>query len=154
MYKRQVSIQQPLIAPLYEGRSGYELLQALTDSPDTKPYDIVKNYWASQHTGTDFDAWWRRAIHGEALTEHPQKRTLGGKFEVNFRTDPTIYDGRFANNGWLQELPKPITKLTWDNAAIVSPGDAHRLGVESGGMLRLTYEGHTLNCLLYTSRCV
>jgi molybdopterin-containing oxidoreductase family iron-sulfur binding subunit len=156
-----VSIQQPLIAPLYEGRSGYELLQALTDSPDTKPYDIVKNYWASQHTGTDFDAWWRRAIHdgivpgtalatktpaihGEALTEHPQKRTLGGKFEVNFRTDPTIYDGRFANNGWLQELPKPITKLTWDNAAIVSPGDAHRLGVESGGMLRLTYEGHTL----------
>ena len=63
---------------------------------------------------------------------------------MNFRPDPTIYDGRFANNGWLQELPKPITKLTWDNAAIVSPADAHRLGVETAGMVRLTYEGHTL----------
>ena len=49
-----------------------------------------------------------------------------------FRPDPTIYDGRFANNGWLQELPKPITKLTWDNAAIISPATAHRLGVQNG----------------------
>jgi MoCo/4Fe-4S cofactor protein with predicted Tat translocation signal len=156
-----VSIQQPLIAPLYGGRSAYEILQTLTDSPETKPYDMVKGYWASQHTGTDFEAWWRRAvhdgvvagtalpaktpeIHGGAITEHPQKRQLGGKFEVIFRPDPTIYDGRFANSGWLQELPKPITKLTWDNAAIMSKGDAARLGVETADMVRLTYEGHTL----------
>ncbi|MEI9975428.1 MAG: hypothetical protein WDO73_27190 [Ignavibacteriota bacterium] len=83
-------------------------------------------------------------MRGDAISEHPQKRSLGGKFEVNFRTDPTVYDGRFGNNGWLQELPKPITKLTWDNAAIMSPGDAHRLGVESADKVRLTYEGHTL----------
>jgi molybdopterin-containing oxidoreductase family iron-sulfur binding subunit len=156
-----VSIQQPLIAPLYEGRSAYELLQALSDQPDLSPYTVVKNYWAGQHTGADFEAWWRRAvhdgvvagtafptktpaIHGEALTEHAPKQTLGGKFEVNFRTDPTIYDGRFANNGWLQELPKPITKLTWDNAVFVSPGDAHRLGVDTGSMVELTYEGRHL----------
>ena len=156
-----VSIQQPLIQPLWGGRSAYEILQALTESPVTKPYDIVKGYWATEHQGADFEAWWRRAVHDgvvpgtalpaktaavneAAIREHPIKRKLAGKFEVNFRPDPTIYDGRFANNGWLQELPKPITKLTWDNAAIMSPGDAHRLGVESGGMVRLAYNGRAL----------
>jgi molybdopterin-containing oxidoreductase family iron-sulfur binding subunit len=52
-----------------------------------------------------------------------------GAFEIVFRTDPTVYDGRFANNGWLQELPKPLTKLTWDNVALISPATAERLGV-------------------------
>jgi molybdopterin-containing oxidoreductase family iron-sulfur binding subunit len=157
-----VSIQQPLIEPLYGGRSAYEILQTLTDAPETKPYDIVKGYWASQHPGADFEAWWRRsvhdgvvagtalptkipAVHGEAISERAEKRRLGGKFEVNFRPDPTIYDGRFSNSGWLQELPKPITKLTWDNAAIMSHGDAARLGVETGGMVQLAYEGHSLH---------
>jgi molybdopterin-containing oxidoreductase family iron-sulfur binding subunit len=156
-----VSIQQPLIQPLYGGRSAYEILQALSDSPEMRPYEIVKGYWAAQHPGADFEAWWRRAVHDgvvagtalpaktpavkeAAISGRPQKRPLGGKFEVNFRPDPTIYDGRFANNGWLQELPKPITKLTWDNAAIMSPGDAYRLGVASGGMVQLTYEGRGL----------
>ncbi len=105
-----VTIQQPLIAPLYQGRSAYEILQALTDQPDLNPYAIVRNYWSSQHQGADFEAWWRRAvhdgvvegtalptktpaIHGDALTAHAEKRLLGGKFEVNFRPDPTIYDG-------------------------------------------------------------
>ena len=60
-------------------------------------------------------------VRGEALATPAQPRRLEGKLEVIFRPDPTIYDGRFANNGWLQELPKPITKLTWDNAAIISP---------------------------------
>ncbi|HEX3747349.1 MAG TPA: TAT-variant-translocated molybdopterin oxidoreductase [Bryobacteraceae bacterium] len=156
-----VSIQQPLIAPLYQGRSACEILQSLSESPEMNPYVIVKNYWSSQHAGADFDAWWRRAVHdgviagtalpqktpalhGEGLTAHAQKRTLGGKLEVNFRPDPTIYDGRFANNGWLQELPKPITKMTWDNAVYMNPGDAHRLGVETGSMVELSYEGRRL----------
>jgi molybdopterin-containing oxidoreductase family iron-sulfur binding subunit len=156
-----VTIQQPLIQPLYGGRSACQILQSLTGSPDTSPYQIVKGYWAAQHPGADFEAWWRRAvhdgvvegtalpaktwpIHGEAITEKQRKRKMGGKVEVIFRTDPTIYDGRFSNSGWLQELPKPITKLTWDNAAIISPGDAHRLGVENGSMLELTYQGRKL----------
>jgi molybdopterin-containing oxidoreductase family iron-sulfur binding subunit len=156
-----VTIQQPLIQPLYGGRSAYQILQTLTGSPDTSPYQIVKGYWAAQHKGADFETWWRRAvhdgvvegtalptqtpsIHGEAISEKLRKKKMGGKMEVIFRPDPTIYDGRFSNSGWLQELPKPITKLTWDNAAIISPGDAHRLGVENGSMLELTYQGRTL----------
>jgi molybdopterin-containing oxidoreductase family iron-sulfur binding subunit len=160
------TIQQPLIQPLYSGRSAYQMLQMFTDSPEVSPYEIVKGYWAAQHKGADFEAWWRRAvhdgvvpntaapaktpaIHGAALAERAQKRRLEGKLEVIFRPDPTIYDGRFANNGWLQELPKPITKLTWDNAAILSPGTAHRLNVEQGDLLQLTYAGHSLRAPVF-----
>ena len=162
-----VSIQQPLIQPLYNGRSAIQLLQMLTDQPDTGALDLVKGYWAKQHTGADFEAWWRRAVHdgvvpntalptktppavrGEVLTARAGATRLGGKLEVIFRPDPTIYDGRFANNGWLQELPKPITKLTWDNAAILSPGDAHRFNVQNGDMLKLTYEGRGLRAPVF-----
>ncbi len=155
-----VTIQQPLIEPLYNGWSGYQILQIFTDTPEMRGYDIVKGYWAGQHKGADFESWWRRAVHdgvvaGTALpTKMPAIRTadfgqfapkpMQGKLEVIFRPDPTIYDGRFANNGWLQELPKPITKLTWDNAAILSPATAHRLDVDTADMLELTYEGRTL----------
>jgi len=156
-----ISIQQPLIEPLYEGRSAIQVLQMLTENPQMSSYDIVKGHWSGQHTGADFDVWWRRAVHdgliagtalpaktpavqGAAISQHPGTQHLGGKLEVMFRPDPTIYDGRFANNGWLQELPKPITKLTWDNAAIISPATAHRLGVETGDKLKLRYQGHSL----------
>jgi molybdopterin-containing oxidoreductase family iron-sulfur binding subunit len=165
-----VTIQQPLIQPLYGGRSAMQLLQSLTDQPEKPPYDVVKSYWngqrLSQNTGADFEAWWRRAVHdgvvpgtalptkslavrGEALSARAGARKLGGKLEVIFRPDPTIYDGRFANNGWLQELPKPITKLTWDNAAFLSPATAHRLGVQKGDLLKLTYDGRSLNAPVF-----
>jgi molybdopterin-containing oxidoreductase family iron-sulfur binding subunit len=160
------TIQQPLIQPLYNGRSAYQMLQMFTDSPETGAYEIVKGFWAGQHKGADFEAWWRRAlhdgvvpnsalpartatIHGAALAERSQKRLLAGKLEVIFRPDPTIYDGRFANNGWLQELPKPITKLTWDNAAILSPSEAHRLNVQNGDLLQLTYGGRSLRAPVF-----
>ena len=69
-----------------------------------------------------------------------RSRAAGKGLEIVFRADPTVFDGRFANNGWLQELPKPLTKLTWDNAALVSPATAARLGVETpaGGRARAT----------------
>jgi MoCo/4Fe-4S cofactor protein with predicted Tat translocation signal len=156
------SIQQPLIQPLYEGRAGIQVLQMLTETPELGSHEIVKAYWAGKHPGADFETWWRRAVHdgvitgtalsaktpaiqGGAIAERPKPNHLGGKLEAIFRPDPTIYDGRFANNGWLQELPKPITKLTWDNAAIISPATAHRFHLETGDMLRLTYQGRTLH---------
>jgi MoCo/4Fe-4S cofactor protein with predicted Tat translocation signal len=156
-----VTIQQPLIQPLYNGRSPLEVLQMLTEAPDARAYDIVRNYWAAQYAGAGFEAWWRRAVHdgvaagtalalrtpsiqGANIRANAEEPRLGGTFEAIFRPDPTIYDGRFANNGWLQELPKPITKLTWDNAAIMSLGDAFRLGVKTADMVELTYQGWKL----------
>ena len=166
-----VTIQQPLIEPLYGGRSLLQVLNMLTDKPLSAAYDVVKNYWATQHKGEDFESWWRKAVHdgvvpnsalptkrpavrAGAITSPAGPRRLGGTLEVIFRPDPTIYDGRFANNGWLQELPKPITKLTWDNAAVVSPATAARLGLpvvqtldyDSTGvpMVELTYQGRSL----------
>src|SRR6185295_8925821 len=58
-----------------------------------------------------------------------------------FRPDPTIWDGRYANNGWLQELPKPLTKLTWDNAAMVAPSTAQKLGLQTEDVVELTLDG-------------
>ena len=170
-----VSIQQPLIEPLYGGRSVLQVLNMLTDQPLTSPYDLVKGYWATQHTAADFETWWRRAVHdgviaGTALpTKTPAVRAafgapaaprpLGSTLEVMFRPDPTIYDGRFANNGWLQELPKPITKLTWDNAVFMSLATATRLGMvpenqlywstEGVPMVEVTYQGRTLKAPLF-----
>jgi len=156
-----ITIQQPLIQPLYDGRSISQLLQMLTPSPETSAYDIVRQYWIAQHKGNDLETWWRRSVHDgfiansalpsktfaakAGISTPAQKKPLEGKLEVIFRPDPTIYDGRFSNNGWLQELPKPVTKLTWDNAAIISPATAHRLNVETGDMLQLSYEGNKLN---------
>ena len=185
-YDGTVTIMQPLIEPLYGGKTAYELLAVFSEQYDRKPYDMVKSYWQGQRSGAgtqaqtsnagpqtqpqpgaqptpapapspvpaaspsaspsqDFENWWRQAIHDgfivnsalpaktlsfqsastQPLTQPAQPAT--GAYEVVFRTDPSIYDGRFANNGWLQELPKPLTKVTWDNVGVVSPNTARQL---------------------------
>ena len=186
------SIIQPLIAPLYQGKSAHELLAALTDRPERSGYDIVREYWAKESglsaaaptaaparpapTGepgiapkgafaaapsppvTEFDRAWRKWLHdglipntaftpkpvtaAGGLPSPPAARAEG--LDVVFRPDPTIYDGRFANNAWLQELPKPLTKLTWDNAALISPATADRLHLVSGDIVELRQGGRTV----------
>ncbi len=137
----RVCIVQPLISPLYCGKSAHELLSALSGIGDATGFDILRAYWQKQHAGADFEAFWRKSLHDgwvegtafapksvTAKTSAPANATAtdAGSLEINFRRDPCIYDGRFANNGWLQELPKPMTKLTWDNAVLVSPKMAER----------------------------
>jgi molybdopterin-containing oxidoreductase family iron-sulfur binding subunit len=256
-----VTIMQPLIEPLYGGKSAHEVLAAFGDNPQRSGYDIVREFWqtqgranpsgagraaiataatagattgASGNTGNaggaaaaqqqsaggpqpaqgggqtgaalaqaagnpaqgttgsaggatggaaggvtttggganagDFEQFWRRALHdgvvpnsqrrertvaintGFAATLPPPAPPSQGGYEIVFRSDPSVYDGRFANNGWLQELPKPLSKLTWDNAALISPATAEALGVGSrpdaavqeGGPSRInnyTYKG-------------
>jgi MoCo/4Fe-4S cofactor protein with predicted Tat translocation signal len=260
------TIIQPLIAPLYGGRTAHELLAVFSTAQDRTGYDLLRAYWqgqmkgggssprpsatagqtsagapqsantasAGQATGgtghgstaaaagsaagaatapnnqaantsgatpsatapstpaantsapaagsstsaaatTDFEKLWRKAVHDGIVpnTALPPKTVAlrgdwanglpapaapsqgGNQLEIIFRTDPSIYDGRFSNNAWLQELPKPLTKITWDNALLVSPTTANRLGLKNdqgvkGGdwqvhMVNLSYAGRTLN---------
>ncbi len=179
-YDGTVTIIQPLIAPLYNGRSAHELLAALMGQPGRSSYDIVRDYWKQQNRSKDFELFWRTALHGgliagtalppKSVTLKPvssygslESETRNSKLETRnsleilFRPDPTIFDGRFANNGWLQELPKPLTKLTWDNAVLISPSTAERLGFSyrvgtTGGehgrvfvdLIELRYQGRTV----------
>jgi molybdopterin-containing oxidoreductase family iron-sulfur binding subunit len=155
-YDGTVTIVQPLIAPLYGGKTAHEMLAALSSLPQRSSYDLVRDYWRTRSgkQEQDFDRWWRKSLHdglieGSAFaakslsvnlarvtgsqSENPKSEIRNPKssqsLEIVFCPDPNIFDGRFANNAWLQELPKPLTKLTWDNAALVSPATAKRLGI-------------------------
>ena len=155
-YDGTVSVVQPLIAPLYGGKSAHELLALLAGQSEASGYEIVQGYWKKQHLGGDFDAFWRKSLHdgwieGTAfapkqvsakLSSSPVAAETGTKgIELNFRRDPSVYDGRFANNGWLQELPKPMTKITWDNPVLISPSMAERLGLQKMDLVELELNG-------------
>ena len=242
-----VSIIQPLIEPMYQGKSAHELLDTIADKARSS-YDIVKSYWATRITslkpqtapvaatqtagaqantkaasaagagatqskatsatvaapatkpattakpatasqpanaatpsstgaqpstpttpqGTaatapaTADSAWRKALNdgiiaGSVGSATP--KTVGvksgwanqnaaqesGAVEIVFRADPSVYDGRFGNNGWLQELPKPLSKLTWDNAAHVSPAFAKREDLRNGDVLKLKLDGRDVD---------
>ena len=157
-YDGTVSIIQPLIAPLYNGKSAVEFVALLAGQSDATGYELVRAYWQKQHTGTDFETFWRKSLHdgwieGTAFapktvatksTNFPDSPPIiGGNpgFELNIRRDPTIYDGQFSNNGWLQELPKPMSKLTWDNAIQIGPKMAERLQLAAKDVVELELNG-------------
>ena len=209
-YDGTITIIQPLIAPLYDGRSAVEVLATFSPEPDRRTAAIVKDYWTRAFTAgpwtirsadgqpfKNFDAFWRRALHdgfvngtatadgapatpftakaatpplvpittavmgmraetaggGAAATPpptatpapSPQPAPSGpqGGLELIFRPDPTVWDGRFSNNGWLQELPKPLTKVTWDATAWVHPQLAREHSLEDGDVIELKYRGNT-----------
>jgi MoCo/4Fe-4S cofactor protein with predicted Tat translocation signal len=225
-YDGTVTIAQPLIAPLYEGRSLHEVLAMLTDAPDRRALAIVKDYWTREYSSaarwtlthpegdlfSNADAFWRRSvhdglIHGTAFAQGGVAtpfaagasaavaaagaaaagaaaagvNTLGkpapqapaaaaadaaqagtqpapapsapaaaagqgpqtGGLEIIFRPDPTIWDGSFANNGWLQELPKPLSKITWDASAWISIELAEERGLQNHDVIELKYRGRT-----------
>jgi molybdopterin-containing oxidoreductase family iron-sulfur binding subunit len=154
-----ISVIQPLILPLYNGRSPHELLDAITVVPGRTDYEIVRDFWHSQHSGTDFESWWHQTLHdglvaGSAAPARsvslrtfpmPSPENQASGLEVSFRPDPTIWDGRYANNAWLQELPKPITKLVWDDVAHVSPSLASQENLSNGDVIQISAQGRTLN---------
>ncbi len=161
-YDGTISIIQPLISPLYEGKTAHELLAVLMGQEGATPHDIVHDYWKERTRSENFDATWETwlnngfipnsALPAKAVTlqagfaarlqvSPPQAGGGSEELEIVFRPDPTVWDGSFANNGWLQEVPKPITKLTWDNAALISIATAERLGVTNQDVVRLTWRG-------------
>jgi len=159
-YDGTVSIVQPLIAPLYAGKSAHEMLSTLMGVSDASGYDIVRGYWQKQHNGADFQQFWRTSLHdgwiekttfapkqisAKAMNEGASLYTLVRPLiEVNFRRDPSVYDGQFANNGWLQELPKPMSKLTWDNAVLIGPRMADREGIKTMDVVTLELDGRKI----------
>ena len=166
-----VSLQQPLIAPMYEGRTALELLTVMNGSPQESADVLVRQYWEAAFNGEatakftlhdrqgnafpSFDVFWRHALHDGfiASTAIESKPASGGPaaaapapttqaaspagapaptmsgIEISFRPDPYLLDGRFANNAWLQEMPRPLSKITWDNVAYISPRTAERLDI-------------------------
>ncbi|MFZ0143174.1 MAG: TAT-variant-translocated molybdopterin oxidoreductase, partial [Candidatus Sulfotelmatobacter sp.] len=156
-YDGTVSIVQPLIAPLYGGRSALELVALLSGQADATGYDLVRAYWQKQHAGPDFEAFWRKSLHDgwiEGTAFAPKSVTpkaahfaqasaeaAANTIELNIRRDPTIYDGQFSNNGWLQECPKPMNKLTWDNAVLIGPVMGERLQIKTCDVVELELNG-------------
>ncbi len=155
-YDGTVSIIQPLIDPLYGGKSAHEMVTILAGQSGMTGHDLVQQYWQKQHAGADFEAFWRKSLHdgwvagttytprGVALksASFPASQSSSGSgYELNFRRDPSIYDGRFSNNGWLQELPKPLTKLTWDNPIMIGPAMAERLKLNFKDVAELEFNG-------------
>ncbi len=155
-YDGTVSIIQPLIEPLYGGKSAHELITILAGQSGLTGHDLVQQYWQKQHSGSDFDSFWRKALHdgwiegttfaGKSVALKtpnlpPSHLDAASAVELNFRRDPSIYDGRFSNNGWLQELPKPLTKLTWDNPIMIGPAMAERLKLNFKDVAELEFNG-------------
>ena len=201
-----ITVQQPLLAPLYATHTAHELLSVLSGRLDRSNHDIVRDHWqavyqaaqtggrtaadpapnppainqslvegagdnlntpargrnadpnASQNTQGDFDLYWRSVLNdGIVPNSAAPVRTVAllpgfaappapallasAALDLVFTPDPTIWDGRFSNNGWLQELPKPLAKLTWENAACVSPRTAQDRKLADGDVVTLRYRG-------------
>ncbi len=142
-YDGTASIVQPLIEPLYGGKTEHEVLAALLGQPDARPYDLVRATWeASGLANGNFEAFWQSALASgvisgtAARTVTPALQPAAGgavaapaaeELEIVFRPDPSVWDGAYTNNGWMMELPRPLTKLVWDNAVLMSIGTASRL---------------------------
>ena len=164
--------QQPLIQPLYGGRSPLEVVALVLGDAAPSGHDLVRDTARAAWGGADFEARWRRALHDglvadtatapvspapqaagvaaalQRLTEAPGA-PAADTFDLVLLPDPKLHDGRWANNGWLQELPETITKITWDNALLLSPVSARSLGVADGEVAAVSAGGTTVELPVY-----
>ena len=163
-YDGFVSVVQPQIMPLFDSKSAIQVLSPIVYSEEKSAYETVKNVWKSKIIKNgNFDRVWDKVLH-DGVFEKPLLKKVNikpsskasvkvlnensklddGKFEIIFNPSSSVYDGRYANNGWLQEIPKPITSLTWDNAALISMKVAKKLNIKNGQMLEITVGGNSI----------
>jgi MoCo/4Fe-4S cofactor protein with predicted Tat translocation signal len=141
-----VSICQPLIEPLYDGKSNDQMLAMLAQEGETETDAIVRKTFADSLD----DTAWRQALNDGLIADTAFKTVAGTisaaavqvpaapkGYEIRFVQDSKLYDGRFATSGWLQELPDPLTKIVWDNAAVISPKDAAGLDLQTGDVVKI-----------------
>jgi len=160
-----LALQQPGIAPLYDGKSAHELLAALAGDTTRGNRELVEAYWQRERA-SDFAAFNDRALREgivDGSTPEPINVALRGDLaavlakatpsqppraaddiEIVFVADPRIGDGRHANNAWLQELPKPLSQLAWDNAALIAPALARRYGMENEDIVEIRVGGRRI----------
>ncbi|WP_298881539.1 TAT-variant-translocated molybdopterin oxidoreductase [uncultured Bradyrhizobium sp.] len=144
-----VTILQPVISPFYDVRSVHDVFAKLLGAEDQAPDAAIRETWQASF-GDAFEARWKQALHdgfiaGAApfVTASPASNTVAppnttGDLDIVFQPDPTVWDGRFANVGWLQELPKTLTTVTWSNVIAVSPALAKRLSAANGDHVEVT----------------
>ena len=155
-YDGTVSIVQPMIDPLYGGHNAHEIVQSMLEEPDVSAYDAVRGTWKDQLSKGDFEFSWRKALHdgwidGTAYTPKTVTAKAGGiaasapasgdSVEVAFRPDANVYDGRYANVGWMQEIPRPVTNLSWDNAALMSFATMEKYGLAENDAVEISVGG-------------
>ncbi len=169
-YDGTAGVVQPLIAPLYDSHSEHEIVAILSGRPGVSSHDLVRDYWQSQRTekGKAFDDFWEltlyqgyvtgsalpsvnAAVQNDFLKQPASAAGEAGALEVVFRPDPSIGDGLYNNNAWLQELPKPISRVTWDNAAYVSPNTAQKLGINTQDYVELGLGGRKVSAPVFVT---
>ncbi len=160
------SIIQPLIDPLFGGKTMTEMLAAMVTGTDSNAYGLVRETWRGILPADSFEPMWRKILHDGIFTidnHQPVDIPANGQsvnkllrsgiqnyghsensLEIVFRCSPSVYDGRYANNGWLQENPDPITKLTWDNAAVMSRQTARKLNLKDEDLISITLNNESV----------
>ncbi|MFE8069434.1 TAT-variant-translocated molybdopterin oxidoreductase [Marinobacteraceae bacterium S3BR75-40.1] len=154
-YDGTVSIIQPLIQPLRGGLTALQMWHAFGTAVEADPRKLLMDHWRNRHEGDDFDRFWRRSLH-DGVVPASRARTLTVQVDrerfaalppanresdgllLQFRPDPALWDGRHANNGWLQEMPRPLTTLTWNNALHIGPAVAEKYGLDEGDVVKIS----------------
>lgn len=158
-----ITIQQPQTRPLYGGHSPQQVLALLLGNLTPDTYTLSRDYWrqrAQQEGRGDFEAFWHGALRvgvvpdtaasaisltpraAIAAQAPPAAAQSAGNLQALFRPDEGTWDGRYADNPWLLEMARPFTRLTWDNAALVAPSTAKRLGLDTHDVVEIA-AGHT-----------
>lgn len=155
------SVQQPIIAPMFNTMSTIEVLATIAKLPETRGYDIVRSTWRAEFS-SDYERQWAKLVHDGFLptSASPAEPNFAwanggphlvvsastampslGAIEVDVRLSNTVLDGRYTANPWLLELPDQASKLAWDNAVLLSPRTAAELGVAKGDLVRVEVNG-------------
>ena len=171
-YDGTVSIIQPLIAPLYGGKSVHELVAMTLGQSGVSVHDLVRGYWQNQASGghlggatANFETYWETSLNNGTLdgtappakqvslnatsTAGPSASPAAGGLEIVLRPDPSVWDGSFANNAWLMELPRPFSKLSWDNALLLSPATAARQGLKREDVVKVEVDGRQVEAPVF-----
>jgi len=157
------SVVQPLIRPLYDTRSIHDVTAMIGGALTPSSYDLVRETWRPP-ASTNFDTWWRQVLHDGVVPNSrsqpvsatpkevtPAPTTVAHDAALLLAPDPSLWDGRYGNNAWLQECPKPLTKQVWGNSLSISVADAKELNCVTGDIVALLADGYTIEAPVYVS---